>query len=534
MLLPFGHHTPLPPADDDRPARHLFAQAKLALVLVAAVIVVAVGLTRLAVAIERRHVTFSSPGWERVEEFDVMPSASDVPVSTVANETTAIYPTTRFIEDDAGIDASGTRNGVVVVDRSTGDTVWVDFGVAVYDSDFGRADGSASVGPAGFVLEYVWADAARPGAPDRMVVTSPDGLEWRQLRPAESTSLIVPGGDAIYEIGDTAVRQLDGDQRDWAAPWASNGTPVRAGWVDDALAVITQSSGGRAEASVLRDGAWATAELPDEFGDALGWLGPWALATAKATLPVVDGSLVFVATTWFDGPNMWISANGLDWSPAAELAALADPNDFPTVTYVDPERIIIRFRVPDPAKHTCWFTSTPCQDIGAQRLEHSAEGLALLSAPRTGYDDTQLIGLTNDGHLITLARLDYYSRNVEQRPVETQLLRSDEPFELRKVEDLFDLDGVDAVLYFCAVGDQRVGVTVDVDADTGEISDDDSTLIPTQRPDALPEPLSVSDRGGLYWAQRVEPDRIEITRFPDGVIVGTYDASSVPFDCDCH
>lgn|GEM_PF-3287495 len=207
---------PPPPVGDDKPARHLSAQAKLALVLVAAVIAVAVGLTQLAGAIERRHVTFSSPGWERAGEFDVMSSASDVPVSTVASETTAIYPTTRFIEADAGIDASGTRNGVVVVDRSTGDTVWVDFGVAVYDANFGRADGSASVGPAGFVLEYVWDRPGEGNAPDRTVLMSPDGLVWRQLRPAEPTSLIVAGGDAIYEIGGTTVRQLDGDQRDWA------------------------------------------------------------------------------------------------------------------------------------------------------------------------------------------------------------------------------------------------------------------------------------------------------------------------------
>ena len=407
-----------------------------------------------------------------------MPSASDVPVSTVASETTAIYPTTRFIEADAGIDASGTRNGVVVVDRSTGDTVWVDFGVAVYDANFGRADGSASVGPAGFVLEYVRDRPGEGNAPDRTVLMSLDGLVWRQLRQAEPTSLIVAGGDAIYEIGDTTVRRLDGDQRDWVAPWASNGAPIRAGWV--------------------------------------------------------DGSLVVVAATWFDGPNMWTSVNGLDWSPAAEPAALADPSDFPTVTYVDPERIIIRFRAPDPDEHTCWFTSTPCQDIGAQRLEYSAEGFALSSAPRTGYDDTQLVGLTNDGHLMMLGRLDDYSRNVDQRPVETQLLRSDEPFERNQVEELFDLDGVDAVFHFCEVGDQRVGMTVEVDAGTGEISDRDSTLTPTQRPDVLPEPVSISDRGGLYWAQRVEPDRIEITRFPDGAVVGTYDASSVPFDRDCN
>ena len=142
-----------------RPARRLSAEAEL--VHVGGVGVVAVGLNRLAAAIERRHVTFSSPEWERVEGLDVMASASDVPVSTVANETTAIYPTTRFIEDDAGIDASGTRNGVDVVDRSTGDTVWVDFGVAVYDANFGRTDGNASVGPGGSVLEYVW--PMRPG-----------------------------------------------------------------------------------------------------------------------------------------------------------------------------------------------------------------------------------------------------------------------------------------------------------------------------------------------------------------------------------
>ena len=167
---------------------------------------------------------------------------------------------------------------------------------------------------------------------------------------------------------------------------------------------------------MLRDGVWATAELLDELGDTLGWLGPGALATAKATLPMVDGSLVLVAATWFDGPNMWTSVNGLDWSPAAEPAALADPSDFPTVTYVDLERIIIRFRAPEPDKHTCWFTSTPCRDIGAQRLEYSAAGFALLSAPLTGYDDTQLVGLTNDGHLMMLGRLDDYSRNVDQRP----------------------------------------------------------------------------------------------------------------------
>jgi len=147
---------------------------------------------------------------------------------------------------------------VVVVERSTGDTVWVDFGVVVYSANSGWPDGTASVGPAGFVLEYVWDSPGGSNAPDRTVLTSPDGLLWRQLRPAEPTSLIVPGGDAIYEIGDTTVRQLDGDQRDRAAPWASNGTPVRAGWVDDSLAVITQLSGGRAEASVLRDGVWAT------------------------------------------------------------------------------------------------------------------------------------------------------------------------------------------------------------------------------------------------------------------------------------
>ncbi len=252
-----------------------------------------------------------------------------------------------------------------------------------------------------------------------------------------------------------------------------------------------------------------------------------------ATLPVVDGSVVFVAATWFDGPNMWISANGLDWSPAAGPAALADPNDSPTITYVDPERIIIRFRVPDPDERTCWFTSTPCQDIGPQCLEYSADGFALASAPRTGYDDTRLVGLTNDGYIITLARLDDYARNISQRPVETHLLRSNGPFERNQVEVLFDLDGVEAVFRFCAVGDQRVGVTVDVDADTGEISDDDSTLIPTQRPDALPEPLSISDRGGLYCARRLEPGRIEITRFPDGAVVGTYDATSAPFATDC-
>ena len=175
MRLPFGHHIPPPPADDNTPARRLSAQAELALVLVGAVIVLAVGLTRLAVAIERRHVTFSSPGWERLEEFEVMPSASDVPVSTVANESTAIYPTTRFIEDDAGIDASGTRNGVVVVDLSAGDTVWVDFGVAVYSANYGWPDGTASVGPAGFVLEYVWDRPGEGNAQDRVGSRRPTG-----------------------------------------------------------------------------------------------------------------------------------------------------------------------------------------------------------------------------------------------------------------------------------------------------------------------------------------------------------------------
>jgi len=161
-----------------------------------------------------------------------------------------------------------------MVDLSTGDTVWVDFGVAVYSANFGWPDGTASVGPAGFVLQYVWGRPGEDNDQDRVVVSSLDGLGWRQLRPAESTSLIVPGGEAIHAIGDSAVRRLDGDQRDRAAPWASNGMPVRAGWVDDSLAVITQWQGGRAEASVLLDGVWATAERPDEFGGALRWLGP--------------------------------------------------------------------------------------------------------------------------------------------------------------------------------------------------------------------------------------------------------------------
>ena len=51
MLLPFGQSTP--PIDDDKPVRHLSAQNKLVLALVAFVIVVAVGLTELAGAIER-------------------------------------------------------------------------------------------------------------------------------------------------------------------------------------------------------------------------------------------------------------------------------------------------------------------------------------------------------------------------------------------------------------------------------------------------------------------------------------------------
>jgi len=64
--------------------------------------------------------------------------------------------------------------------------------------------------------------------------------------------------------------------------------------------------------------------------------------------------------------------------------------------------------VPDPDERTCWFTSTPCQDIGPQRSEYSA-------------------------------------------------------------------DGVEAVLRFCAVGDQRVGVTVHLDSDAGTY---DATSVP--------------------------------------------------------
>jgi hypothetical protein len=162
---------------------------------------------------------------------------------------------------------------------------------------------------------------------ERVVFASPNGVEWRQLRPVHASSLILPGGDATDEIGDTTVGQLDGDLLEWAAPWASSGTPVAAERIDGALTVITQSSWPRAEASVLRNGVWSTIVLPAEFGWMLSFMSEWDRTIERSTMPVIDGRLVIQAKNRRHGLNMWTSADGLNWSRAAQPAAFADFSD---------------------------------------------------------------------------------------------------------------------------------------------------------------------------------------------------------------
>jgi hypothetical protein len=134
MLLLVGQHFSLSPVHDDDPLpRRLSSAARVAVAIVAvaivgAVVVLAVGLTELRTFFERRHVTGSAPGWERFQEFDVSPNGRSGPVRTVANEATAVYPSSRYVDVD--------------------------------DADFGIAAGSASVGPAGFVLEHNWRQPA--------------------------------------------------------------------------------------------------------------------------------------------------------------------------------------------------------------------------------------------------------------------------------------------------------------------------------------------------------------------------------------
>ncbi len=37
----------------------------------------------------------------------------------------------------------------------------------------------------------------------------------------------------------------------------------------------------------------------------------------------------------------------------------------------------------------------------------------------------------------------------------------------------------------------------------------------------------------MFFARRIAPDRIEVSRYPDGAAIGVYDASDAPLVADC-